>query len=80
MVATQREEGAEEAEAACEELREALRGSGVTLPSLAPDPAPESALVRVSLVDLGRCNPATARALASAVRAGAGARKANGAR
>ncbi|MFJ7631123.1 hypothetical protein ACIQZN_32075 [Streptomyces sp. NPDC097595] len=57
-----------EAERARDELREALGAAGVTLPSLGIDPVSYS----LALIDLGRCNAGTARALAVALRSGTG--------
>ena len=63
--------GVREAEVAYGELRLALAECGVVLPSLALDlPAPRS-LVPVPLIDLGRCNTATARSLAARLRTAA---------
>ncbi len=53
--------GRTEVESAAHELREALAGSGITLPSLGIDPL-------YPLVELGRCNVDTARRLAAALR------------
>ncbi|MFG2892962.1 hypothetical protein [Streptomyces sp. NPDC048248] len=50
---------------AVEELREALAGADITLPSLAVD---LGSIYDVGLVDLGRVNPQTALNLAAAVR------------
>lgn len=50
----------EEAEAARDELKAALGRAGITLPSLYVDPI-------APLIELGRCNVATARQLAAAV-------------
>ncbi|MFF2653995.1 hypothetical protein [Streptomyces sp. NPDC058045] len=64
-----------EAEWACGELRDALGQAGVTLPSLGLDPvsfAGNGMNGLPVLVDLGRCNVATARALAAALRPGTG--------
>ncbi|WP_346268229.1 hypothetical protein [Streptomyces sp. SCUT-3] len=61
----------EEAEAVCGELAEALKEAGVTLPSLWLD-VPRRTWWATPLVDLGRCNVATARALAAALRRGVG--------
>lgn len=53
---------------ACDELREALRAAGVVLPSLGLDPVSCTGAAPLGLIDLGRCNIATARALAAALR------------
>ncbi|MFI5570900.1 hypothetical protein ACIA6T_26880 [Streptomyces sp. NPDC051740] len=63
----------QDAERACEELRDALKAAGVTLPSLGLDAASCAGSAPLALIDLGRCNVATARALASALRPGPGA-------
>jgi hypothetical protein len=55
-------------EQACEELRDALRAVGVTLPSLGLDPVSCAGSAPLALLDLGRCNVATARALAAVLR------------
>lgn len=60
----------EDAEAACEELMAALAKVGVTLPSLGLDPLPYGGEFSFALVELGRCNVPTARALAAALRQG----------
>ncbi|WP_331448508.1 hypothetical protein [Streptomyces prasinus] len=57
-----------DAERACEELRDALRAAGVTLPSLGLDAVSCARSAPLALIDLGRCNVATARALASVLR------------
>ncbi|MER6149622.1 hypothetical protein [Streptomyces hirsutus] len=62
-----------EAERACEDLRDALRAAGVTLPSLGLDAASCAGSTPFALIDLGRCNVATARALATALRPDQGA-------
>ncbi|WP_181786384.1 hypothetical protein [Streptomyces phytophilus] len=53
---------------ACDELREALGAVGVVLPSLGLDPVSCTGAAPLGLIDLGRCNIATARALAAALR------------
>ncbi|MFD7863425.1 hypothetical protein [Streptomyces sp. NPDC057682] len=58
------------AERVRDELRDALTAAGVKLPSLGLDIASCAGPVPVPLVDLGRCNVETARALAAAVRSG----------
>lgn len=55
-------------EQACEDLREALAAAGVKLPSLGLDTASCTGPTALVLIDLGRCNVATARALTSALR------------
>ncbi|MEV7977256.1 hypothetical protein [Streptomyces sp. NPDC086519] len=62
-----------DAEQACEDLRDALRAAGVTLPSLGLDAASCAGSVPLALIELGRCNAATARALAAALRPDQGA-------
>lgn len=57
-----------EAEAAYEELAEALARCGVTLPSLRLDAASCAAPAPRPLLDLGRCNVDTAWQLAEALR------------
>ncbi|MBB0244937.1 hypothetical protein FNQ90_12675 [Streptomyces alkaliphilus] len=64
----------EEAEAVCDGLEDALRAHGITLPSLCVDAGPAAhtlASVAPPLVDLGRCNVETARALTAALAPGA---------
>ncbi|MFG3106133.1 hypothetical protein [Streptomyces tendae] len=56
-----------DAERACEELRGALGAAGVTLPSLGLDAVSCAGFAPLALIDLGRCNAATARALAAAL-------------
>ncbi|MFW6694745.1 hypothetical protein [Streptomyces sp. MAR4 CNX-425] len=60
----------DEAESALNELRDALREAGVTLPSLWLDLTAYAGPGKVQLIELGRCNIDTARALAAALRAG----------
>lgn len=60
-----------EAGAACAELAGALRAAGVVLPSLGLDTASCAGPQPLALIELGRCNVATARQLAAALRAGA---------
>ncbi|WP_030382239.1 MULTISPECIES: hypothetical protein [unclassified Streptomyces] len=60
----------EDAEQACEELRDALRAAGVTLPSLGLDAVSCAGSAPLALIDLGRCNATTARALAVALQTG----------
>jgi hypothetical protein len=61
----------EEAEVVCDELDDALTALGITLPSLWVDLGPTSTFgpPHTPLVELGRCNVATARALTVALRA-----------
>lgn len=58
----------EDAEQACEELRDALGAVGVTLPSLGLDAVSCAASAPLALIDLGRCNATTARTLAAVLR------------
>ena len=51
-----------------ENLREALTGVGVALPSLCVDPVTGASEEPFALVDLGRCNVRTAEKLASVLR------------
>jgi hypothetical protein len=55
-------------EAAKDELEKALSGAGVVLPSLGLDAVCLASDYLPPLVELGRCNPATARKLAAALR------------
>ncbi|WP_067486585.1 hypothetical protein [Actinomadura hibisca] len=55
-----------ESRAALDELRAALDAAGIALPSLGLDAA--ATIGPTVLVDLGRCNPATARRLAAVIR------------
>ncbi|MYU55054.1 hypothetical protein GTY53_24575 [Streptomyces sp. SID7805] len=57
---------AKEAEAARAQLEAALRSVGIILPSLSTDTG-ECVGRTIALVDLGRCNVATARRLVSAL-------------
>ncbi|MFB7850778.1 hypothetical protein ACFC34_27585 [Streptomyces sp. NPDC056053] len=61
-------EGIGEAERVRHELGDALRTAGVKLPSLSLDAASCAGTFPRVLIDLGRCNVATARALATALR------------
>jgi hypothetical protein len=61
-------EGIGDAERARNELGDALRAAGVKLPSLSLDAASCAGSAPRVLIDLGRCNVATARALAAALR------------
>ncbi|WP_051796765.1 hypothetical protein [Streptomyces sp. NRRL S-87] len=56
------------AEEALAELKEGLEAAGITLPSLRLDPVSSAGNYPRPLIDLGRCNPATARELAAALR------------
>ncbi|CAM5285755.1 hypothetical protein GCM10010329_19630 [Streptomyces spiroverticillatus] len=56
------------AEEARDELRDALAGVGVQLPSLGLDAASLAGSQPRPLLELGRCNLDTARALAAALR------------
>lgn len=60
-----------DAERARDELRAALKGAGVTLPSLALDGVSLAGDFPRPLVDLGRCTPDLARRIAETVRKGA---------
>ncbi|WP_338671835.1 hypothetical protein V1460_02460 [Streptomyces sp. SCSIO 30461] len=62
-----------DAERARDELRDALKAAGVTLPSLGLDAASCVGPAPLALIDLGRCNVATARALAAALQPRQGA-------
>lgn len=53
---------------ACDELRAALKAAGVVLPSLGLDPVSCTGAAPLGLIELGRCNIDTARALAAALR------------
>ncbi|WP_374982609.1 hypothetical protein [Streptomyces fradiae] len=66
----------QEAERACDELGAALKAVGVCLPSLGLDPVSCAGSTPLGLIELGRCNVETARALAAVLRA----RRAGGAR
>lgn len=59
-----------DAEAARDELRDALAEADILLPSLGLDPVTYGGGFLPPLVDLGRCNPRVARKLAAALRAG----------
>ncbi|MEU9122516.1 hypothetical protein AB0C96_22085 [Streptomyces sp. NPDC048506] len=61
----------EDAERAREELRAALKGAGITLPSLSLDGVSLAGDFPRPLVDLGRCTPDLARRIAETVRKGA---------
>ncbi|MFI0258659.1 hypothetical protein ACH4OW_06430 [Streptomyces sp. NPDC017056] len=57
-----------DAEAARDELRDALAGVGITLPSLGLDGPSLASDAPRPLVELGRCAPEVARRLATALR------------
>lgn len=59
-----------DAEAVCDDLEDALGAVGLTLPSLAVDLGPGGEWRPASplLIELGRCNVATARALVAVLR------------
>ncbi|MFM9368628.1 hypothetical protein [Streptomyces sp. Da 82-17] len=61
----------QQAEAARDELNAALTAAGVVLPSLGVDVLSYADQHPLVLVELGRCNVPTAKALAAALRAGA---------
>ncbi|MFF9567464.1 hypothetical protein [Streptomyces sp. NPDC014685] len=61
-------EGIGDAERVRAELGDALGAAGVKLPSLSLDAASCAGTAPRVLIDLGRCNVATARALAAALR------------
>ncbi|MFK0293139.1 hypothetical protein ACIQU6_22040 [Streptomyces sp. NPDC090442] len=56
-----------EAEAARDALADALARSGIVLPSLSVDPLSYSGQPPRPLIELGRCNPQTARRLADVI-------------
>ncbi|MFD8550080.1 hypothetical protein ACFV08_00410 [Streptomyces fradiae] len=60
----------QEAERACDELGAALKAVGVCLPSLGLDPVSCAGSAPLGLIELGRCNVETARALAAVLRSG----------
>lgn len=66
----QQNEVLKQAEDARDELDAALTAAGIVLPSLDVDLIAYTDRRRFALVDLGRCNVTTARALAAALRAG----------
>ncbi|MDT0320218.1 MULTISPECIES: hypothetical protein [unclassified Streptomyces] len=68
MAATTTAERLRDAESAAEELRQALETLGVVLPSLRVDLASCTAEANRPLVDLGCCNLAMVRKLASVLR------------
>ncbi|MFH8474704.1 hypothetical protein [Streptomyces sp. NPDC018000] len=61
-------EGLGDAERARDELSNALKAAGVKLPSLSLDAVSSAGSAPRVLIDLGRCNVATARALAAVLR------------
>ncbi len=61
-------EKVKDAERARDELRDALKEAGVQLPSLGLDIASCVGPAPLALIELGRCNIATARALTAALR------------
>ncbi|MEW1546057.1 hypothetical protein [Streptomyces tsukubensis] len=65
-----------QAEEACDTLGEALARAGVRLPSLGVDPCAYAATDPIPLVDLGRCMPDVALALAAVVDRGVEQRRA----
>ncbi|WP_019055397.1 hypothetical protein [Streptomyces prunicolor] len=64
-----------DAERARDELRDALKAAGVQLPSLGLDAASCAGPAPLALIDLGRCNVKTARALAAALQPDGDARR-----
>lgn len=64
-----------DAERARDELRDALNAAGVRLPSLGLDIASCVGPAPLALIELGRCNVETARALAAALRPGGSTRR-----
>ncbi|WP_240138108.1 hypothetical protein [Streptomyces sp. MUM 178J] len=62
----------EEAEEAVNRLREVLQQLGITLPSLRVEVASYTRDIPCPLIELGRCNVDTARAIAAAVLSGKG--------
>jgi hypothetical protein len=56
-----------EVDAVTTELREALAGAGVVLPSLRPDPVSIAHRYNPPLVELGRCSMEVARQLTAAL-------------
>ncbi|MBQ1120085.1 hypothetical protein KBZ21_29280 [Streptomyces sp. A73] len=61
-----------ESEDCIAELDAALRAHGLTLPSLGVDPVTYAGGQPYTLISLGNCNTATARALAAVLRHAAG--------
>ncbi|WP_407287127.1 hypothetical protein [Streptomyces sp. BP-8] len=64
-------ERVKDAEEARDDLRTALKGAGITLPSLSLDGVSLAGDIPRPLVDLGRCTPDLARRLAETIRKGA---------
>ncbi|MFD9816195.1 hypothetical protein [Streptomyces sp. NPDC059080] len=62
----------EDAEAVCGALDGALRAVGVGLPSLGVDPLSYGSALPLVLIELGRCNLATAQRLTAVLRGAAG--------
>jgi hypothetical protein len=60
-------------EEAVEQLKAALKGVGIVLPSLRVDPVTGAGGDPYALVDLGRCNLGVASRLAAALRGAEGA-------
>ncbi|MGG2466003.1 hypothetical protein ACO0M4_40645 [Streptomyces sp. RGM 3693] len=60
-------ENVAEAEAALDELVAALKRNGIVLPSLGLDLVTYCGQARRPLIELGRCNPQTARELAAVI-------------
>ncbi|MQY11961.1 hypothetical protein SRB5_20890 [Streptomyces sp. RB5] len=69
---------ARDAEWVRDELREALEGVGVRLPSLGVDVVSYAGAGPLVLIELGRCNMATALVLASVLRSGSCERRGDG--
>ncbi|MFI8303181.1 hypothetical protein ACIF80_07000 [Streptomyces sp. NPDC085927] len=67
---TRRAAAIQDADEARNELSSALDGAGVLLPSLGLDTISLASGYLPPLVDLGRCNPGTARKLAEVLREG----------
>lgn len=67
---TRRTAAIQDADEARNELSSALDGAGVLLPSLGLDTVSPASGYLPPLVDLGRCNPGTARKPAEALREG----------
>ncbi|WP_409469608.1 hypothetical protein [Streptomyces sp. HC307] len=65
---TQRDDAWQHADRAADELREALAGAGITLPSLRMDLAAVTS--GLSLVDMGRADADTVSKLAEVIRRG----------
>ncbi|MFI0862997.1 hypothetical protein ACH4RA_22545 [Streptomyces smyrnaeus] len=67
-----RSKSGEESEECIAELGASLRAHGLTLPSLGVDPVTYAGGQPYTLISLGNCNTATARALAAVLRHAAG--------